>query len=83
MAGYAAQLEQYQKAIDIYEQVGAGLMPAPLLSWLMLSTYRPIPHTLHAPSHVTSWGALGAPPWREAGVSRGCPCCAGRAGLWP
>lgn len=24
VAGYAAQLEQYQKAIDIYEQVGAG-----------------------------------------------------------
>lgn len=33
MAGYAAQLEQYQKAIDIYEQVGTaralGEGPAP------------------------------------------------------
>eukprot|EP00070_Physeter_catodon_P034889 XP_028341783.1 alpha-soluble NSF attachment protein isoform X3 [Physeter catodon] len=31
VAGYAAQLEQYQKAIDIYEQVGAGGAPGPAL----------------------------------------------------
>lgn len=31
VAGYAAQLEQYQKAIDIYEQVGTGTGPCHLL----------------------------------------------------
>ncbi|KAJ8775467.1 hypothetical protein J1605_016317 [Eschrichtius robustus] len=31
VAGYAAQLEEYQKAVDIYEQVGAGGAPSPPL----------------------------------------------------
>ena len=48
VAGYAAQLEQYQKAIDIYEQVGTGvacrpctvLPPLPLRPpWQNLSTH--------------------------------------------
>ncbi|XP_023377903.1 alpha-soluble NSF attachment protein isoform X1 [Pteropus vampyrus] len=33
VAGYAAQLEQYQKAIDIYEQVGTNAMDSPLLKY--------------------------------------------------
>uniref|UniRef100_F7DE75 NSF attachment protein alpha n=2 Tax=Equus TaxID=9789 RepID=F7DE75_HORSE len=33
VAGYAAQLEQYQKAIDIYEQVGTTAMDSPLLKY--------------------------------------------------
>lgn len=33
VAGYAAQLEQYQKAIDIYEQVGTSAMDSPLLKY--------------------------------------------------
>ncbi|XP_054979880.1 alpha-soluble NSF attachment protein-like [Sorex araneus] len=33
VAGYAAQLEQYQKAIDIYEQVGTNAMNSPLLKY--------------------------------------------------
>ncbi|ETE71227.1 Beta-soluble NSF attachment protein, partial [Ophiophagus hannah] len=31
VAGYAAQLEQYQKAIEIFEQIGTGTMDNPLL----------------------------------------------------
>ncbi|KAK1330017.1 hypothetical protein QTO34_010201 [Cnephaeus nilssonii] len=33
VAGYAAQLEQYQKAVDIYEQVGTNAMDSPLLKY--------------------------------------------------
>ncbi|XP_014651889.1 PREDICTED: beta-soluble NSF attachment protein isoform X2 [Ceratotherium simum simum] len=33
VAAYAAQLEQYQKAIEIYEQVGANTMDNPLLKY--------------------------------------------------
>uniref|UniRef100_A0A8C6CHV0 NSF attachment protein alpha n=1 Tax=Moschus moschiferus TaxID=68415 RepID=A0A8C6CHV0_MOSMO len=33
VAGYAAQLEQYPKAIDIYEQVGTNAMDSPLLKY--------------------------------------------------
>uniref|UniRef100_A0A2I3STX5 NSF attachment protein alpha n=1 Tax=Pan troglodytes TaxID=9598 RepID=A0A2I3STX5_PANTR len=33
VAGYAALLEQYQKAIDIYEQVGTNAMDSPLLKY--------------------------------------------------
>nr|KAF6272686.1 NSF attachment protein alpha [Myotis myotis] len=33
VAGYAAQLEQYQKAVDIYEQVGTTAMDSPLLKY--------------------------------------------------
>ncbi|KAF6288623.1 NSF attachment protein alpha [Rhinolophus ferrumequinum] len=33
VASYAAQLEQYQKAIDIYEQVGTNAMDSPLLKY--------------------------------------------------
>ncbi|XP_072464251.1 alpha-soluble NSF attachment protein isoform X2 [Notamacropus eugenii] len=33
VAGYAAQLEQYQKAIEIYEQVGTNAMDSPLLKY--------------------------------------------------
>ncbi|OCT77710.1 hypothetical protein XELAEV_18028804mg [Xenopus laevis] len=33
VATYAAQLEQYQKAIEIYEQVGASTMDNPLLKY--------------------------------------------------
>ncbi|KAM8920352.1 beta-soluble NSF attachment protein isoform 1-T1 [Lycaon pictus] len=33
VAAYAAQLEQYQKAIEIYEQVGASTMDNPLLKY--------------------------------------------------
>lgn len=33
VAGYTAQLEQYQKAIDIYEQVGTNAMDSPLLKY--------------------------------------------------
>uniref|UniRef100_A0A8C4PHM8 NSF attachment protein alpha n=1 Tax=Equus asinus asinus TaxID=83772 RepID=A0A8C4PHM8_EQUAS len=38
VAGYAAQLEQYQKAIDIYEQVGTG--------WGLVSHSAPLPPSL-------------------------------------
>ncbi|KFV09283.1 Beta-soluble NSF attachment protein, partial [Tauraco erythrolophus] len=33
VAAYAAQLEQYQKAIEIYEQVGTNTMDNPLLKY--------------------------------------------------
>ncbi|NWR54180.1 SNAA protein, partial [Bucorvus abyssinicus] len=33
VATYAAQLEQYQKALEIYEQVGVGAMDNPLLKY--------------------------------------------------
>uniref|UniRef100_A0A8D1CXI3 NSF attachment protein beta n=1 Tax=Sus scrofa TaxID=9823 RepID=A0A8D1CXI3_PIG len=33
VAAYAAQLEQYQKAIEVYEQVGASTMDNPLLKY--------------------------------------------------
>ncbi|XP_067338173.1 N-ethylmaleimide-sensitive factor attachment protein, beta b isoform X2 [Channa argus] len=33
VGGYCAQLEQYQKAIEIYEQVGANTMDNPLLKY--------------------------------------------------
>uniref|UniRef100_A0A7N5JAN7 Alpha-soluble NSF attachment protein-like n=1 Tax=Ailuropoda melanoleuca TaxID=9646 RepID=A0A7N5JAN7_AILME len=33
VATYAAQLEQYQKAIEIYEQVGSSAMDSPLLKY--------------------------------------------------
>lgn len=33
VATYAAQLEQYQKALDIYEQVGTSAMDSPLLKY--------------------------------------------------
>lgn len=33
VAGYAAQLEQYRKAVDIYEQVATNAMDSPLLKY--------------------------------------------------
>lgn len=33
VAAYAAQLEQYQKAIEIFEQIGANTMDNPLLKY--------------------------------------------------
>lgn len=46
MAGYAAQLEQYQKAIDIYEQVG--------FAWLSASaTHLCLPHLVCTLSQAT------------------------------
>lgn len=60
VAGYAAQLEQYQKAIDIYEQVGFTWLSAsattPLPAPLSLRSPRsPSPNALHQqPVHVTT-----------------------------
>lgn len=46
VAGYAAQLEQYQKAIDIYEQVG--------FAWLSASaTHLCLPHSVCTLSQAT------------------------------
>lgn len=46
VAGYAAQLEQYQKAIDIYEQVG--------FTWLSASaTHLCLPHSVPTLSQAT------------------------------
>lgn len=57
MAGYAAQLEQYQKAVDIYEQVGTGGAPSPAL-WEGAApdvcTVLPPPAFYHMPPSITS-----------------------------
>nr|XP_060483146.1 alpha-soluble NSF attachment protein-like [Panthera onca] len=76
VAGYAAQLEQYQKAIDIYEQVGTGVARRPC------TVLPPLP----PPSPSSS-----CPPWQNSppttprGVaalsSLPSPLCASHGGL--
>lgn len=65
MAGYAAQLEQYQKAIDIYEQVGQGsllcasaLPSSPSLHFPVIPCPDPALAWLNVFSTMTPWGVL-------------------------
>uniref|UniRef100_A0A7N5K5N4 NSF attachment protein alpha n=1 Tax=Ailuropoda melanoleuca TaxID=9646 RepID=A0A7N5K5N4_AILME len=77
VAGYAAQLEQYQKAIDIYEQVGTGGAPGPALqegTVPVVCTVLPPPAFLSSSLHhppgappVLTWLKL-SPPMTPRGV---------------
>ncbi|KAM6389967.1 alpha-soluble NSF attachment protein-like, partial [Rhynochetos jubatus] len=57
VATYAAQLEQYQKALEIYEQVGGGPWTAPCSSTAPRSTSS-------APPSATSALTCSTPSWR-------------------
>lgn len=74
VAGYAAQLEQYQKAIDIYEQVGFArcrLPPPPLPATLHPQPFPGHPHQMLLPPVTSSW---------ELAPELGVPCRKRRAG---
>lgn len=72
VAGYAAQLEQYQKAIDIYEQVGVGPSPSSCLLLHPHSQMCPSP-----PAHLafSTQPVLSSPlPEVFKGLRAGQPC---------